>query len=82
MGEFRDSGIEEIDKLGTRPTAFFAHGAYLGLESFESCSIIGRFIFDDTELRLYRERDAVEKFFDDMKNSMDMDRLRVHSSWF
>lgn len=33
-----------------------------------------------TALRLYRERDAVEKFFDDMKNSMDMDRLRVHSS--
>lgn len=33
-----------------------------------------------TALRLYRERDAVEKFFDDMKNSMDMDRLRVHTS--
>jgi len=33
-----------------------------------------------TALRLYRERDAVEKFLDYMKNSMDMDRLRVHSS--
>jgi len=33
-----------------------------------------------TALRLYRERDAVEKFFDDMKNSMDMDRLRVRTS--
>lgn len=31
-------------------------------------------------LRLYRERDAAEKFFDDMKNTMDMDRLRVHTS--
>jgi len=31
-------------------------------------------------LRLYRERDSVEKFFDDMKNSLDMKRLRVHGS--
>ena len=31
-------------------------------------------------LRLYRERDSVEKFFDDMKNSLDMKRLRVHNS--
>lgn len=33
-----------------------------------------------TALRTYRERDSVEKFFDDMKNSLDMKRLRVHSS--
>ena len=31
-------------------------------------------------LQLYRERDAVEKFFDDMKNTLDMKRLRVHTS--
>lgn len=31
-------------------------------------------------LKLYRERDSVEKFFDDMKNALDMKRLRVHSS--
>lgn len=30
-------------------------------------------------LKLYRERDSVEKFFDDMKNTLDMKRLRVHS---
>ena len=34
---------------------------------------------DQTALWLYRERDATEKFFDDMKNNLDMDRLRVHS---
>jgi len=31
-------------------------------------------------LKLYRERDSVEKFFDDLKNTLDMKRLRVHSS--
>jgi hypothetical protein len=31
-------------------------------------------------LEVYRKRDAVENCFDDLKNSLDMKRLRVHSS--
>lgn len=38
------------------------------------------FIKDTTEaLTIYREKDSVEKSFDDLKNQMDMKRLRVHS---
>lgn len=31
-------------------------------------------------LRVYREKDVVEKCFDDLKNDLDMKRLRVHAS--
>ena len=31
-------------------------------------------------LTVYRDRDAVEKCFDDLKNQLDMKRLRIHSS--
>ena len=31
-------------------------------------------------LARYRERDSVETFFNDLKNSLDMKRLRVHES--
>jgi len=31
-------------------------------------------------LMVYRDRDAVEKCFDDLKNQLDMKRLRIHSS--
>lgn len=31
-------------------------------------------------LRLYRDKDCVEKGFDDLKNALDMKRLRVHSA--
>lgn len=31
-------------------------------------------------LRIYRNRDMVENCFDDLKNSLDMKRIRVHSS--
>ena len=31
-------------------------------------------------LRVYREKDVVEKCFDDLKNGLDMKRLRVHLS--
>lgn len=38
------------------------------------------FIKDKTEaLAIYREKDCVGKSFDDLKNQMDMKRLRVHS---
>lgn len=31
-------------------------------------------------MRVYRDKDAVEKCFDDLKNSLDMKRLRMHTS--
>ena len=31
-------------------------------------------------MRVYRDKDAVEKCFDDLKNSLDMKRLRMHQS--
>lgn len=31
-------------------------------------------------LRVYREKDVVEKCFDDLKNELDMNRLRVHNA--
>ena len=31
-------------------------------------------------LAVYREKDVVEKCFDDLKNDLDMKRLRVHTS--
>lgn len=31
-------------------------------------------------LRIYRDKDVVEKCFDDLKNQLDMKRLRMHSS--
>ncbi len=34
----------------------------------------------DEILDIYRQKDAVENCFDDLKNSLDMKRLRVHSS--
>ena len=33
-----------------------------------------------TALQVYRDKDVVEKCFDDMKNQLDMKLLRVHSS--
>jgi transposase len=31
-------------------------------------------------LRVYRDKDSVEKCFDDLKNQLDMKRLRIHTS--
>ncbi len=31
-------------------------------------------------MQAYRDKDVVEKSFDDLKNQLDMKRLRVHSS--
>jgi transposase len=31
-------------------------------------------------LRIYRDKDVVEKSFDDLKNQIDMKRLRMHSA--
>lgn len=42
--------------------------------------LVSNFIKDATEaLTVYREKDSVEKSFDDLKNEHDMKRLRVHS---
>ena len=42
--------------------------------------LISNYIKDAEEaLLLYRLKDAVEKAFDDLKNSLDADRLRIHS---
>lgn len=42
--------------------------------------LVSNFIKDATEaLTVYREKDNVEKSFDDLKNEHDMKRLRVHS---
>ena len=41
---------------------------------------MSNFIKDSVEaLTVYREKDSVEKSFDDLKNQLDMKRLRVHS---
>ena len=31
-------------------------------------------------MQVYRDKDAVEKCYDNLKNSLDMKRLRIHSS--
>ena len=31
-------------------------------------------------LEIYRQKDTVEKHFDDLKNDLDMKRLRIHTS--
>ena len=31
-------------------------------------------------MRSYRQKDAIEKGFDDLKNDLDMKRLRIHSN--
>lgn len=42
--------------------------------------LVSNFIKDSVEaLTVYREKDSVEKSFDDLKNQLDMKRLRVHS---
>jgi transposase len=44
-------------------------------------AILSNRIKDPVEaLRIYRDKDVVEKSFDDLKNQLDMKRLRMHSS--
>ena len=44
------------------------------------CIISNKTKSPEKALRTYRDKDAVENSFDDLKNSLDMKRLRVHSS--
>lgn len=44
------------------------------------CLISNKTKSAEKALRTYRDKDAVENSFDDLKNSLDMKRLRVHSS--
>lgn len=49
---------------------------YAGFQALLSTSVK-----DPVEaLRIYRDKDTVEKSFDDLKNQLDMKRLRMHSS--
>lgn len=58
---------ESIQKYRKRYAGFYA--------------ILSNGIKDPVEaLRVYRNKDAVEKCFDDLKNQLDMKRLRIHSS--
>ena len=58
---------EEIRKNRKRYAGFF--------------SILSNAIKDPiTALRVYRAKDVVENSFDDLKNTLDMKRLRIHSS--
>jgi len=44
-------------------------------------ALLSNSIKDPVEaMRVYRDKDAVEKCFDDLKNSLDMKRLRMHTS--
>ena len=44
-------------------------------------ALITNYIKDASEaLRAYRQKDAVEKNFDDLKNDLDMKRLRIHTN--
>jgi len=44
------------------------------------CIITNQTKSPEETLKNYREKDAVENSFDDLKNSLDMKRLRVHNS--
>jgi len=58
---------EEIQKYRKRYAGFFC--------------ILSSKLKDPMEaLRVYRQKDAVENSFDDLKNALDMKRLRIHSS--
>jgi len=62
--EYNDA---EIQKYRKRYAGFF-------------CIMTNRKIDSGALLEVYRKRDVVENCFDDLKNSLDMRRLRVHSS--
>ncbi len=57
-----------------------AVGAYMNrYAGFQA--LLSNGIKDPVEaMRVYRDKDVVEKCFDDLKNSLDMKRLRMHSS--
>jgi len=58
---------DEIQKSRKRYAGFFC--------------ILSNAVKDPLEaLRIYRAKDSVEKSFDDLKNHLDMKRLRIHSS--
>lgn len=62
--EFNHAGIETARKR------------YVGFQAILST----KFKDPMEALRVYREKDIVEKCFDDLKNQLDMNRLRVHKS--
>ena len=60
-----------LDKNAAVATGKSVHAMFLILSNTEKDA--------QTALWLYSERDATEKFFDDIKNNLDMDRLHMHS---
>jgi len=58
---------QEIQKHRKRYTGFF-------------CILSSKVKDPMDALRIYREKDAVENSFDDLKNALDMRRLRIHSA--
>lgn len=58
---------DEIQKHRKRYTGFF-------------CILSSKVKDPIDALRIYREKDVVENSFDDLKNSLDMKRLRIHSA--
>lgn len=58
---------DEIQKYRKRYSGFF-------------CIMSNKIKLADEALRVYRNKDVVENSFDDLKNHLDMKRLRVHSS--
>jgi transposase len=62
--EFNDTAIQKHRK---RYSGFF-------------CIISNKIKSSEEALRVYRAKDAVENCFDDLKNHLDMKRLRVHSA--
>ena len=56
-----------------------AIGAYIKRYAGFQALLSTRFKDPCEALQVYRDKDVVEKCFDDLKNSLDMKRLRMHS---
>jgi hypothetical protein len=73
--------VRETPKRGRRiiPNAKAEEGALKKYAGF-SCILTTKKMSAMEALEVYRRKEAVENCFDDLKNHLDMKRLRVHSS--
>ncbi|GHV57173.1 IS4 family transposase [Deltaproteobacteria bacterium] len=62
-----DYNVDAIEKYRNRYAGFF-------------CLLTTEKMAPEEALTIYRNKDAVENCFDDLKNGLDMNRLRIHSS--
>ena len=54
---------------------------FYGTATLGSMTLFTSGIKDPVEaLKIYRNKDNIEKCFDDLKNQLDMKRLRIHTS--